>query len=410
MWKHRFGVLVCHRRLGKTVMAVNHLIRSALTCTKEAPRFGYLAPTYRQGKAIAWDYFKRFSEQINGQKPNESELRIDFAQNDSQVRIFGADSPDSLRGLYFDGIVPDEYGLMPPNIYSEVLSPTLVDRQGWALFCGTPNGRNQFYDAWKDAEGKPGWFRRMYKASETGIIPPEELERAREEMTEDEYAQEYECSFEAAVKGAIFGKEMAKAQEEGRITRVPYEPILPVDTTWDLGVNAPTAIWFSQTTRSGEVRLIDYHEASGEGLPYYVNVLRGKPYVYGQHWAPHDIQVREFSSGRSRLEAALALGIRFNIVPKVQSSARGEVDEGIHAARLLLSRCWFDAVKCEAGIEALKHYRRAYNRQLDEFKATPVPDQASHGSDAFRYLSVWHKDPIMPGCVAVDMPAVYNWF
>ena len=409
MWKHRFGVIVCHRRMGKTVAAVNHLIRSAITCKTEAPRFGYIAPTYAQGKAIAWDYFCRFSEPIKGRRVNQSELRIDFDQNESQIRIYGADNPDALRGLYFDGIVPDEYGLMAPNLYSEVLSPTLVDRQGWALFMGTPNGRNQFYEAWKNAESRPGWFRNMYKASETGIIPPEELARARSEMTEDEYAQEYECSFEAAVRGAIFGKEMAQAEADGRITRVPYEPVLPVDTTWDLGVNDLTAIWFSQTLRSGEVRIIDYHEASGEGLPYYVNMLRHKPYVYGQNWAPHDIQVREFSSGRSRMESALALGLRFNMVPRVQSSSRGEIEEGIHSARLFLSKCWFDAEKCEAGIEALKHYRKAFNRQLNEFKSTPVKDDSSHAADAFRYLSVWHKDPIVLGHARVDMPAVYNW-
>jgi hypothetical protein len=169
-------------------------------------------------------------------------------------------------------------------------------------------------------------------------------------------------------------------------------------------------MWGSQTTRSGEVRLIDYHEADGEGLPYFVHMLRGKPYIYGQHWAPHDIQVRDFGSGRSRLEAAASLGIRFNMVPRVQSTSRGEVDEGIHAARLLLSRCWFDAEKCEVGIEGLKHYRRAYNRQLDEYKNTVVKDKASHPSDAFRYLAVWHKDPIMPSHVRIETPAAYTWF
>ena len=304
MWKHRFGVIVCHRRMGKTVAAVNHLIRAAMTCEKEAPRFAYLAPTYRQGKAVAWDYFCRFSEQVAGRTVNQSELRIDFAQNEAQIRIFGADSPDSLRGLYFDGIVPDEYGLMPLNIYSEVLGPTLVDRGGWALFMGTPNGRNQFYEAWRDAENRPDWFRLMFKASETGIIAAEELARAREEMTEDEFSQEYECSFSAAVRGAIFGKEMTQVVEDGRICRVPYEPALPVDTTWDLGVNDPTAIWFSQSTRGGEIRLIDYEEHEGESLPFFSGLLRQKPYIYGRHWAPHDIQVRELSSGRSRWEAA----------------------------------------------------------------------------------------------------------
>ena len=208
----RFGVVVCHRRMGKTVLAVNHLIKGALTCEKERPRFGYLAPTYTQGKSTAFDYFRHYCDPIPGRKINQSELRIDFP-NGGQVRIYGADNPDSLRGLYFDGVVLDEYGLHPGKTYTEVVAPTLVDRGGWALFMGTPNGKNQFWDIAQHAQerekaGDSEWFFRQYRASETGLLDKGYLAQARAVMTSDEYAQEFECSFEASVKGAIYAHEL----------------------------------------------------------------------------------------------------------------------------------------------------------------------------------------------------------
>jgi phage terminase large subunit len=160
-----------------------------------------------------------------------------------------------------------------------------------------------------------------------------------------------------------------------------------VDTDWDLGVGDSTAIWFSQSLRSGEVRVIDYYEASGEGLPHYQMALTARGYVYGQHWAPHDIQVRELGSGRSRLETAASLGIRFQVVPNIP------IEDGIHAVRMLLPRCWFDAEKTQAGLEAMQHYRRDYNTRLGEFKATPVHDWSEHGASAFRYLAVRQQAP-----------------
>lgn len=394
----RFGVLVCHRRFGKTVLGVNHLIRKALTNNKPRPRYGYLAPTYTQGKATAWDYLQHYSDPVPGRTANQSELREDFP-NGGQVRIYGADNPDSLRGLYFDGVDLDEYGLHQAKTYSEVIGPTLVDRGGFALFKGTPNGRNQFYDIAQHAKaevakGNPDWFYAEYKASETGLLDPGYLSQARSMMTADEYAQEFECSFEAAVKGAIYAREMETAREQKRITVVPYDPALPVDTDWDLGIGDAMAIWFSQSTRSGEVRLIDYMEGSGEGFPFYARALASKGYTYGRHWAPHDIQVRELSSGRSRLEVAASLGIRFDVCPRLQATEAGEVEEGIHAVRMLFPRVWFDAEKCAKGIEALMHYRRDYNQKLNEFKATPVHDWASHGADAFRGLAVRHQVPV----------------
>jgi len=391
MSKARFGVLVCHRRFGKTVLAVNHLIKGAVSCEKQRPRFAYIGPTYRQSKTISWDYAQYYSRPIPGQASNQSELRIDYP-NLGQLRLYGSDNPDSLRGIYLDGAVLDEYGMHPAKTFSEVLSATLVDRGGWAMFCGTPNGRNQFYDIaeqakYEQSKGNPDWFYAEHKASDTGLLDPEYLKSARMVMTDDEYEQEFECSFTAAVKGAIYSKEMQAAQP--RIGIVTYDPLLPVDTTWDLGFGGQgdsTAIWYSQSLRNHEVRLIDYTEGQGEGLPYYARILQQKGYVYGQHWAPHDIIVKE-STGKTRIETAAALGIHFQIVPNVP------IEDGIHAARMLFPRCWFDREKCQHGLDALIHYRRDYNQRLNEFKATPVHDFASHGSDAFRYLAVRHQPP-----------------
>ena len=380
----RFAVVVCHRRFGKTVLAVNELQRGAVTCRKPRPRFAYIGPTYRQGKAVAWDYMQHYARPVPGVEMNQSELRVDYP-NEGQSRIYGADNPDSLRGIYLDGVDLDEYGMHPAKTFSEVVAATLVDRGGWALFTGTPNGRNQFYEIAQKARERqaaadPLWAYFEFKASETGLLDAEYLRQAREVMTADEYAQEFECSFEAAVKGSIYSAELQRARDDKRITSVPYDPVLPVDTTWDLGVGDAMSIWFSQSTKGGEVRLIDYYEGSGEGFPFYAAVLKSKGYVYGQHWAPHDVQVREMSSGRSRLEVAEQMGIRFSVTPRLQMGS-GEVEEGIHAARMLFPRCWFDAEKCKAGLEALQHYRRDYNERMNEFKATPVHDWACFTPD-----------------------------
>lgn len=393
----RFGVLVCHRRFGKTVLGVNLLQQGALMCEKARPRFAYIGPTFRQSKQVAWDYCQHYARPIPSVQINQSELRIDYP-NHGQVRLYGADNPDSLRGIYLDGAVLDEFGMQAAKTFSEVVGPTLVDRGGWALFCGTPNGKNQFYDIAqhakaRQAEGDPDWFYAEYKASQTGLLDADYLASARAVMTEDEYQQEFECSFEAAVRGAIYSRELEQARTGGRVTKVPYDAALPVDTDWDLGVGDSTAIWFSQSTRGGEIRLIDYYEASGEGLPHYASVLQQRGYVYGTHWAPHDIAVRELGSGKSRLEIAASYGLRFEVTPRIHGAQGVEIEEGIAAARLILARCWFDADKCKAGLEALMHYRRDYNARLNEFKASPVHDWASHGADAFRGLAVRHQTP-----------------
>lgn len=389
---HRWAVAVCHRRFGKTVLAVNQLIKGALTCGKPRPRFAYIAPYRNQAKDIAWAYLKHFSKPIPGHVVNETELRIDYP-NGGQVRIYGADNEDALRGIYLDGVVLDEYGLMSQTIWGEVIRPLLSDREGWAFFIGTPNGRNQFYDIATKAQRDAGWFYASYKASQTGILPDRELQDARAAMTQDEYDQEYECSFEASVKGAVYGREMAAVRAENRLTHVPYDPAMPVDTWWDLGIGDAMAIWCSQTTITGAVHLIDYYEANGFGLDHYKRWLDGKPYHFGNHWAPHDIQQRELTSGHSRLELARAMGIAFQIVKRTATEVRASLDDGIHAVRMLLPKCYFDAEKCARGIDALQHYHWRFNKALKQFDGTPEHDWASHGADAFRMLALGHQMP-----------------
>jgi hypothetical protein len=381
----RFAVVVCHRRFGKTVMAINQLVKGAVECKLERPRFGYIAPTFTQAKAVAWDYLKFYTSVIPGISYNEAELRADFPWG-ARIRLYGAENADqSIRGQYFDGCVLDEFGLMQGRVWSEVVRPALSDRTGWALFIGTPNGKNAFWDLRKQALNNERWYVGEFPASQTQILPEVELEDARQSMTPDEYAQEFECSFEASVRGAIFANELEAARKQNRILRMPYDPLLQVHTAWDLGVKDSTAIWFYQQSMS-EVRLIDYYETSGEGLQHYAKVLDAKGYKYGKHFAPHDIEVREIGTGKSRLEIAESLGIRFDVAKRLP------LHDGLNAARMLLPRCYFDQDKCQRGIEALQNYRKDYSARLDEFKETPVHDWASHGADAFRYLAISIQD------------------
>jgi hypothetical protein len=257
----------------------------------------------------------------------------------------------------------------------------LADRAGWALFIGSAKGNTSFHELYERVKDDENWFVRVYKASETGVIHPSELDDAKSLMDEDEYNQEFECSWTASIKGAYYSTQMAEAEREGRIMTVPYERNLPVQTAWDLGVGDSTSIWFFQV-HGPEVRIIDYYEASGEGLPHYAKVLQDKQYVYGTHWAPHDIVVRELGSGKSRLETARVLGITFRVAPHLP------VDDGIDAVRNLLPRCWFDSLRCNEGIRALRNYRKEYDERRMEYKTRPLHDWSSHAADAFRYLAV----------------------
>lgn len=380
----RWACIVAHRRYGKTVGVVNDLIRTAMTSNKPDTRCAYIAPFYSQAKAIAWDYAKFYSAPIPGIKVNESELRIDYP-NGSRLRLFGADNYDAMRGLYFDDAALDEPADFPPNAWPMVIRPALADRQGRATFMGTPKGKNEFWDIHEHAATSPEWFSMVLRASDTGILPQAELEEARRAMGDDRYEQEFECSFEAAILGAYYGKEMRAATEANRITAVPYEPSLPVYTAWDLGIGDTTSIWFAQF-HGAQKRIIDYYEASGVGLDHYVGVLKGKPYIYGPHILPHDARVRELGTGKTRVETLTALGLK-----DVTIADSIPLDDGIQAVRSFLPAAWFDAANCAKGVEALRQYQREWDEKAKAFKPRPMHSWASHGADAFRYLVIGYR-------------------
>jgi hypothetical protein len=377
--KQRWSVEVDHRRCGKTVSRVNELIKSTMLCPLERPRFAYIAPLLKQAKGVAWDYLKHFSAPFReyGATFNEAELRVDYP-NGGQVRLYGADNFDSLRGIYLDGAVMDEFGDMDPGIWP-VIRPALSDREGWADFIGTPKGKNRFWEVWRDAQGNPEWYSAMHKASVTGLIKEAELIDARRNLTADQYAQEYECSFDAAIQGAYYGKEMGEAEAAKRVTRVPYDRSVDVITAWDLGIGDATAIWFCQQIGQ-EYHLIDYVENNGVALDWYVKELKSKPYVYGDHILPHDVEAKELGTGKSRKEVLSDLGIKVTVAPRLG------VEDGINAVRLVLNRCWFDAEKCARGVEALKQYRTEWDDKRKIFRDSPAHDWTSHPADALRYL------------------------
>jgi phage terminase large subunit len=389
----RFKVTVAHRRAGKTVARVNQLIRAALSEQRHGARFGYGAPTYVAAKDIAWSYLKHFSApavSATGGRFNESELSVTFGHNNSTVRLYGMENYDRLRGLAFAGMVLDEVQDIAPVALTQVILPALTDWQGWLDVSGTPKGRaGLLYKLHTEAQSKPEeWFGQVLKASDTGILPESELALMRRTMPENEYQQEFECSFDAAVSGAYYAQEIAKAESEGRITAVPYDPSVEVQTFWDLGIADSMSIWFAQAPRGGSVRFIDYYEASGYGLDHYAQVLRDRGYVYGQHWGPHDLQVREIGTGRSRIETAASLGISFKTVPN-QSVA-----DGINAARLLLPRCYFDRAKTAQGLECLRQYREKRDEKRD-VSMGPLHDFTSHAADAFRYAALAIQEPLL---------------
>ena len=377
----RFAVLVAHRRFGKTVAAVNDLIRAALLINLPNVRVAYIAPYLSQSKAVAWDYALEYTKDIPHIKVNHSELRIDFP-NGARFRLFGADNYNAMRGLYFDAVVLDEMADFPASAWPTVIRPAIVDRKGCATIIGTPKGKNEFWEMYDYAKNHPEWWCRMFKASETDILDEDELEEAKRTMGEDRYEQEFECSFEAAIQGAYYAQEMKAATSDGRVTNVPYDPAVGVTTAWDLGIGDSTAIFFAQYVGQ-EIRIIDYYESSGVGLDHYAKVLSEKGYHYSEHILPHDVQVKELGTGKSRVETLDALGISdITIAPKLA------VDDGIQAARSMIARCWFDEKDCARGIEALRQYRREFDERLKTWRGRPLHDWTSHGADAFRYLAV----------------------
>jgi len=374
---NRFVVAVMHRRAGKTVAAINHLIKDAIKCNKPNPRFAYIAPTYSQAKRVAWDYLLEYTRPL-GATANIAELRVDFWGR--RISLYGSDNADSLRGQYFDGVVLDEIGDQNPKIWNEIVRPALADRMGWALFIGTPKGNNHFADLKERAKVTEGWAFLEFKASQTGVLPQSELKAAQLEMGDDKYAQEFECSFNAAVEGSYYGKLINDLEGLGHITDFPTDGLCRSFVAWDLGMGDSTALWVAQVVGK-EMRIIDCHENHGVGLDHYVAWLKENDYHKFNQILPHDVEVRELGTGKSRKEVLMEAGLDITVCPRLS------VADGIQAARRLIPRCWFHT-RVNSGLNALRNYRREHDERRNTFYDKPLHDWSSHYADAFRYLAI----------------------
>ena len=386
----RWGCLVAHRRAGKTVAAINDVIRAAATCKTAFPLFGYVAPYRTQAKSVVWDYLKNFAQPIILDS-NEAELTV-TVMNGAKIRLFGADNADAMRGLGFDGIYLDEYGDFKPSVWGNVIRPALSDKQGWCVFGGTPKGKNQFWNIYETARQNPAeWFLLRLPASSSGLLPPSELKAARAQLTEDQYLQEMETSFEASILGSFYGTELREAEEQGRFTNIAVDPVVPVHTAWDLGYRDDTAIWWYQVVR-GEIHVIDFYSVSGANIEELAQVITDRGYRYGKHYLPHDAKAKTLASGGKSIIEQLAqhLGLgTLSIVPDLS------VQDGIQAVRKMIPTTWFDN-KCYEGIEALKQYQREYDEDKKAFRQTPRHDWTSHPADAFRMMAIsWKNEPVI---------------
>jgi hypothetical protein len=351
--------------------------------------FGYVAPYRSQAKSVVWDYLKNFAQPIILDS-NEAELTVTL-MNSAKIRLFGADNADAMRGLGFDGIYLDEYGDFRPSVWGNVVRPALSDKQGWCVFGGTPKGKNQFWNIYETARQNPAeWFLLRLPASSSGLLPPSELKAARAQLTEDQYLQEMETSFEASILGSFYGTELREAEEQGRITNIAVDPVVPVHTAWDLGYRDDTAIWWYQVVR-GEIHVIDFYSVSGANIEELAQVITDRGYRYGKHYLPHDAKAKTLASGGKSIIEQLAqhLGLgTLSIVPDLS------VQDGIQAVRKMIPTTWFDN-KCYEGIEALKQYQREYDEDKKAFRQTPRHDWTSHPADAFRMMAIsWKNEPV----------------
>ena len=382
----RWSCLVAHRRAGKTVAAINDIIKRALLEGGRGAQYAYIAPFRSQAKSVAWDYLKYYAKAVS-ESSNESELTVTLI-NGAKVRLFGADNADAMRGLGFNGVYLDEYGDFKPSVWGNIVRPALSDRLGWAVFGGTPKGKNQFHDIYKVSQATPDWFLLRLPASVSKLLPATELKAASQQLSQDQYDQEYECSFDAAIMGAYYGQEMRQVDADGRIRDLRFDPDADVMSAWDLGYRDDTAIWFYQVVRN-EIHVLDYYAVSGASIEEIAKVVIDKGYRYTRHYLPHDARAKTLASGGKSIVEQLAVHLggmnKLSIVPEIG------VQDGIQAVRMILPKCYFDPI-CDEGLEALRQYQREYDEDKKAFRQTPRHDWTSHPSDAFRMMAVAYRE------------------
>lgn len=404
---YKFACIVWARRHGKDITCWNYAIKRAY---EEVMDVTYVYPTSEMAKNNLWeaktndgflftDFIPPAIRKRRGKADdglNDTYKQVELT-NGSIIRLASAERPDRLRGGNSKLYILSEFAEMDPMVL-DVIEPVIEANGGQIIVNFTPKGDNHAKGSWQSWQADKDWFTSIVTARDTDVFTVEQLERIRRRIilrfreqgrSESEgiafFEQEYLCSFDTPVIGSYYGEQIRTAEQENRIGNVPYEPQLKVNTYWDLGVDDSMTIWFVQQA-GREIRFIDYYENSGEGLPHYIKMLQDKPYVYGEHYAPHDIKVRELTSGKSRLDTAKSLGINFRIAPKLS------VEDGIDRTRIILTRSWFDAKKCERGIKAIKNYHKEWNDKTKTYQNHPAHDWSSHGADALRYAAVSIQD------------------
>lgn len=377
-----------HRRAGKDLTAIN------MVAVKAFQRIGmylHVFPHYSQGRKVIWEgrdkqgrsFLDSFPKDLIANRV-EDEMKIEFV-NGSIYRVVGANNIDSFRGLNTIGVVMSEYAFMNPEAW-QVLRPILDENKGWAWFVTTPNGKNHAYKLAQTANQNSKWFCEILTINDTGVLPPSVIDEAIAEGMDPVTArQEYLCSFEENTMGSYYGELMRAAEEDGRIKDFSYESRRVVYTSWDLGVNDMTVIWFWQKN-DRKFELIDYYENKDLGLDHYINLIHSKPYVYAQHFAPHDVEARDGGTATSRLEIARRLGVKFEVAPRMR------IEDGIEASRSILPQCVFHATKCEKGIAALQAYRKEYDKNRLVYLNVPEHDWASDPADAFRIGAIMIRE------------------
>ncbi len=398
------AVEVAHRRWGKDDIALHY---TATASQERVGNYWHMLPQFNQCRKAVWEAvnprtgMKRIDEAFPMEmraSTRSTDMYIGF-QNGASWQLVGSDNYNALVGSPPIGIVFSEYALSDPRCWA-YLSPILEENGGWAAFISTSRGNNHLKKMLDFARVTPGWFAQVLTADDTPVFTKTRLEEIRaeligtfgEEMGEAMFQQEYFCSFQGAVMGAYYAKQMALARKEVRITHVPHETDAEVYTFWDLGVDDSMTIWFMQFIGK-ETRCIDYYENSGMGLAHYAKILKDKTYVYGDHYMPHDAAVREMSAGehaKSRVEVAEELGIRPVIVVDRPRNTDA-VMNGIEAVRNALGSCWFDETKCATGISALEGYKAEYDEEKKILRKTPLHDWCSHGADGFRTFAVGYR-------------------
>ena len=398
--RQRWATLVTHRRAGKTVALVNDvLLRAQVAAATQDfppdPQYAYIGPTYKQSKRIAWNYLKRYSRPRWIAPPSESELKVTLKGN-AVIYCLGADNADSLRGMYLDGFVGDEYAMWKPSVFSQILRPALSDRNGWGVFSSTPRGRNLFYDRFRLAVKDPErHYLLQLRADQSGIILPPELADLQLDMDPEEFAQEYLCSFDSALKGAIYASEINQVMLEGRIVPTAlYDPHLDTHFVYDLGFTDSTiCIAFQLPPLSDRVNIVGVRATAGVSIFEHIDWHLTFGGQTGQIWLPHDARAKSLQTGRSIVEQFVNVGLTPRIVP------HHNVRDGIAATRKVFPKMWFDGAPLDPTdpmgdtttsdlIEACKQYHREWDEDNLCFDDQPHHDWSSDYCDALRYMSV----------------------